>query len=109
MDQTHRSLGDLLLGLDIRLAMLADLEHVAVLADAYSAAIGALQLALLLEGSEILADAVLGHLELLAQITHADLAVVLQHIHDDFLTLFQEHLFFSIKICHLLHSLGNDY
>ena len=97
MDQLDRCLCDALLRLDIRIAMLAYLDHMAVLTDAYSAAVRALELALLFECTEILADAVLGDLELLAEVAHTDLAVTSQHAQNNILTFFQKHTYHSYK------------
>ena len=92
MDELDRRLRDAALCLDICVAVLADLEHVQVLAAHDRAAVRALQLALLLERAEILADAILGHLEHLRKILDADLAVTREEIQDGFLTFFQKHL-----------------
>ena len=106
VDELDGSLRDALLGLDVRIAVLADLDHVAVLADAHSTAIRAFELALLLEGTEVLADAVLGDLEFLTEVTDAHLAVACQHAQDDVLTFFQKHIAHSYETnSHLLFAL----
>ena len=92
VDEFDRCLRDALLRLDIRIAVFADFDHVAVLADTDRATVRALKLALLLEGAEILADAVFRDLELLTEVAHADLAVTCQHAQDDVLTFFQKHI-----------------
>ena len=106
VDEFDRRLRDALLRLDIRIAVLADLDHVAVLADADRTAVRALELALLLECAEVLADAVFRDLELLAEVAHADFAVTCQHAQDDVLTFFQKHIAHSYETnSHLLFAL----
>ena len=92
MDEPDRGLRDAALRLDIRVAVLADLEHMQILAAHDRAAIRALQLALLLERAEVLADAILCDLEHFRKILDADLAVTRQEIQNRFLTFFQKHL-----------------
>ena len=70
----------MLLRLDIRRAVLADLQHMAVLTDANRATISTLEFTLLFECTEILADAILCHLELFAEIADANLSVTREHL-----------------------------
>ena len=75
MDELDRGLRDAAFCLDVRVAVLADLEHVEVLAAHDGTAVRTLELALLLESAEVFSNAVFRDLEHLGKILDAHLAV----------------------------------
>ena len=91
MNELHRSMGNAPLGIHISGLALADFNHMVILAQYHGTAIGTLQAALLLQGPQILADTVLRHTKLLAELLYAHLSFGIQHVHNAFLTLFQKH------------------
>ena len=75
MNELDRGLCDAALCLDVRVAVLADLQHVKVLAAHDGTAVRAFELALLLESAEVFSDAVFRDLEHLGKVLDAHLAV----------------------------------
>ena len=75
MDELDRGLRDAAFCLDVRVAVLADLQHVEILTAHNGTAVRAFELALLLESAEVFSNAVFRDLEHLGKILDAHLAV----------------------------------
>ena len=71
--------------------MAADLDHVNALCQFHGAAIGAFETPLALQRPQVLADTILGYLELCAELFDLYLAVTLYHADNELLALLQKH------------------
>ena len=98
VDEMHGGARDAALGLDVDVAVLADLDGVGILASDDGAAVSALEPPLFFERTEVLAYAVLRHMKTVTEILDAHLAVACKDVKDGIMAFYKKHILASVAI-----------